>query len=93
MIFKVNLEEEVIKSLETGVFDKDDIEPYIGLIVQSLEKHIPRPVIYNGYGVYFCPVCHGSLWQIKCESNYCFRCGQKVDWNNIKKGKKGAEIE
>lgn len=38
-----------------------------------------------GYSdIYYCPNCHGSVWQIRCESNYCFRCGQKLDWE-IKK--------
>lgn len=34
----------------------------------------------NSYGVYFCNNCGGSVWQIKHESNYCFRCGCKLDW-------------
>jgi alkyl hydroperoxide reductase subunit AhpF len=44
-------------------------------------KEIPLKVIDNGYGVAFCPVCHGSVWQNKDESNYCFRCGQKIKWD------------
>lgn len=46
-----------------------------------LEKRVPMKVINNGHGVYFCPVCHGSVWQIPSESHYCFRCGQKLDWS------------
>lgn len=38
-------------------------------------------VINNGYGVYFCPSCKGSVWQIKEESKYCFRCGEKLNWD------------
>lgn len=46
---------------------------------ESLEKQVAKKPESNGH-VYLCPVCHGSLWQIQCESNYCFRCGQKIDW-------------
>lgn len=35
----------------------------------------------NGHNVYFCPSCGGSVWQIKAESKFCFRCGQKLDWS------------
>ena len=45
------------------------------------EKQIPKKVTENGYGVYFCPVCSGSVWQCRDESKYCFRCGQALDWN------------
>lgn len=38
-----------------------------------------KPVI-SIYNVAFCPVCDGSLWQIRCECNYCFRCGTPIDW-------------
>lgn len=35
----------------------------------------------NGHNVHFCPSCGGSVWQIKAESKFCFRCGQKLDWS------------
>lgn len=38
----------------------------------------------NGRNVYFCPNCGGSVWQIKAESKFCFRCGQKLDWSKQK---------
>lgn len=48
--------------------------------VEALEKQVPEEVIENGYGVYFCPKCHGSVWQIACESKFCFRCGKALRW-------------
>lgn len=38
-------------------------------------------VFFNDYGVCFCNQCKGSVWQVKSESNYCFRCGAKLNWN------------
>lgn len=52
----------------------------IDLAIQSLEKQIPMKPVRSSYNVAFCPVCNGSLWQNKDESNYCFRCGQKIEW-------------
>lgn len=50
-------------------------------IIDALEKQIPKKPSVSHYNVAFCPVCHGSLWQIQDESHYCFRCGQTIDWN------------
>jgi hypothetical protein len=54
----------------------------IDTAIQALEKQISKKVTNNGYGVYFCPVCRGSVWQIRDESKYCFRCGQALDWSD-----------
>lgn len=53
------------------------------IALEALEKQVAKKPESNGH-VYLCPVCHGSLWQIQCESNYCFRCGQKIDWEESK---------
>lgn len=49
----------------------------------------PKPkeanVYDNGHGVHFCGNCHGSVWQMKHESNYCFRCGYLLKWDTITK--------
>ena len=54
---------------------------------KSLEKQIPKQVkkvrheTILGYAVtVHCPFCGGSVWQNADESKYCFRCGQKLDW-------------
>ena len=57
-----------------------DIAELSDTIKESLSKHIPKEPVISNYDVAFCPVCKGSLWQNKDESNYCFRCGQKIDW-------------
>lgn len=42
-------------------------------------------VIKSKYGIGFCGNCHGSVWQNKDESKYCFRCGAKLVWG-VKNG-------
>ena len=62
------------------------------LIVQALEKQIPKktiPIDYEKYmntvknalflkGAYWCPNCKHV---VKC-GTYCSDCGQKLDWGN-----------
>lgn len=71
-----NLWDRVCKYGENGL-SEETVNEVLGLI----EKQLPLKIIENGYGVYFCPVCKGSVWQNKDESNYCFRCGQKIKWD------------
>ncbi len=59
----------------------------LNVCAEALEKQIPKQVkkirheTILGYSVtVHCPFCGGSVWQIKCESKYCFRCGQAIDW-------------
>ena len=54
----------------------------LGIAMFALEKQLPKKVTKNGYGVSFCPVCRGSVWQNRDESKYCFRCGQVLDWSD-----------
>lgn len=49
-------------------------------IYKALDKQISKKPVISVYDVAFCPICNGSLWQNKDESNYCFRCGQKIEW-------------
>ena len=60
--------------------DKGLSQETVNEILDMIEKQIPLKVIDNGYGVSFCPICNGSVWQNKDESNYCFRCGQEIGW-------------
>ena len=55
-------------------------EETVNEILDIIDKSIPAKVTENGYGVYFCPACKESVWQNKNESNFCFRCGQKLSW-------------
>jgi hypothetical protein len=52
--------------------------------IKVLEKQIPRkviPIIYKLYHGCNCPVC-GRV-PLSKGFNYCFNCGQKLDWDNI----------
>lgn len=60
---------------------------WMEVMAESLEKQIPKQVkkvrqeTILGYAVIVhCPNCGGSVWQNADESKYCFRCGQKLDW-------------
>lgn len=64
--------------------EDDDLLTALKMAVKALKKQISKKVTNNGYGVYFCPVCRGSVWQIRDESKYCFRCGQALDWSDEK---------
>lgn len=48
--------------------------------IEAIERNIPIKIKQNKYNVYFCPVCKNSAWQIRDQSKFCFRCGQKLDW-------------
>lgn len=56
-------------------------EEATNLATSALEKQVHLKVKNNGYNIYFCPICNGSVWQIQCESKFCFRCGQALDWS------------
>lgn len=54
------------------------------LVAQAIEKHTPKKVYDRRHfhplsNLYFgnCPVCN-ELQTTTC--NYCFKCGQKLDW-------------
>ena len=48
------------------------------IIAKDLQRNEPMKVITSEHGVHFCPNCNRSVWQIKYESYFCFRCGQKT---------------
>ena len=48
---------------------------------EALEKQIPKKVISEGYGLIdLCPTCYYHL-DIPEHINYCFECGQRLDWS------------
>ena len=68
---------EVFKNdyrLTPGMIDNYDIA------IAAVKKTMPKKPGISSYDIGFCPECHGSLWQNKDESHYCFRCGQALDW-------------
>ena len=62
--------------------EKTEAHSVYKTLKKLLDKETAVKAIDNGYGVYFCPKCKGTLWQIQCESEYCFRCGQKIKWTD-----------
>lgn len=76
--------EEYIKTLEVRQSYLSEMNLYAlvayNAAIESLQKQMPVKVTKNSHGVTFCSNCTKSVWQNKDESQYCFRCGQKLDW-------------
>lgn len=64
------------------------------MIVQELEKQIPKKPTYEGDGYapdgtfvfdeWLCPCC-GSRYEVDYDDyDYCPNCGQKIDWSDEK---------
>ena len=62
------------------------------MIVQALEKQIPKKQTYEGdgyapdgmfiWGEWICPCC-GRRYEVDYDDyDYCPDCGQKLDWSN-----------
>lgn len=58
------------------------------MIVQALEKQIPKKVVKEGKWIYKCPCC-GECAETDCgdvfydyQLDYCNGCGQKLDWSD-----------
>jgi hypothetical protein len=82
-----------IKYQLEDVGDYDDVywdcvpTAILNVCAEALEKQIPKQVKAvtvqgktRNYIRIYCPVCGGSIWKNTDESKYCFRCGQKLDW-------------
>lgn len=70
------MELNIEKAVENGI-DKalNEIELCIGMTLQeAVEKQIPQK-IYRQYR--FCPICDNHL---DIGQNYCFDCGQALEW-------------
>jgi len=69
--------------------DKEEIK-YYKIIIDALEKQIPKKVIVNKDGCRNCPNCYANESWICYEQDvnepfeYCACCGQKLDWENNK---------
>lgn len=57
------------------------------LILETIEKQIPKKPIENRYPWVICPSCGGSVYIDKVqehirdnENTYCEHCGQALDW-------------
>lgn len=57
-------------------FKTSEIDVLQILVDKSVQMQIKR----NPYGIAFCPVCRGSVFQDREYTKYCFRCGQALLW-------------
>lgn len=58
--------------------------PEFEIAIECIERQIPKKVIPNEFGGYYCPGCK-AFWGTKygnfIDTNYCPNCGQAVDWD------------
>ena len=79
------MNEEAIKTIEVAIAEVEWNFPMNYAIafetaISALEKQIPKklPVIDE---LYHCPSC-GGMAAIMQGDNYCFNCGQALDWGD-----------
>ncbi len=74
------------EALETIRYEVDEechcgyIENELRIAMTALKKQIPKklPIVEE---LYHCPVC-GEKDAISQGDNYCFNCGQALDWSD-----------
>lgn len=63
------------------------------ILLERLEKQNAKKLVFNventlenGTLCFYCPRCGTLLFgqDIRSRRNYCFECGQKLDWSGIK---------
>ena len=77
---------EAIEALTSGYLDTSDTEPYMKTIIKALEKQVPTKPIKSDREVRYCevwkcPDC-GFEWSSRVV-DYCYKCGQAIDWEDI----------
>lgn len=84
--------QEAIKRLESCSiipFDEDS-QRVCNLAIHALKKQIPKKPVYNcNNEVIHCPNCDYDLMggieiDAEEEPDYCWKCGQKLDWSDEK---------
>lgn len=58
----------------------------VRLTIEALEKQIPKKPVKKDFGYFYgivdtCPYC-GSDYALINKHNYCYDCGQKLDWSD-----------
>lgn len=75
------------------ILDEQERTEIYMVIIDALSKQIPKEVVmkdkeYHHGRVYIiskrhhCPTCGATVY-VDFRSNYCERCGQKLDWRNV----------
>lgn len=95
--YKLHMAENAIHKIE-GIIEqkkllksKDEYLASLALAINALEKEIPKEPIWEGdgysdgemvYDTWICPNCDASYEDTEIY-NFCPRCGQKINWNNM----------
>ena len=78
-----DLKEHIGCGVEVPLYDEE-----LEVVVEALEKQIakkPRKIEVEGYrytDTYRCPICGGNFSGTGI-ADYCYHCGQKLDWNEV----------
>ena len=88
-----DLEEQVVERLKEASYERFGNDGIGGeLVIQALEKQIPKKPTYEGDGYapdgtfvldeWICPCC-GKRYEVDYDDyDYCPNCGQKIDWSD-----------
>ena len=68
-----DLKEHIGKSIEVPVYDEE-----LKVIVEALEKQIPKDIYIYANGTEHCPCCDYDNTALRFK--YCIECGQRLDW-------------
>lgn len=56
---------------------------YVGIIIECIEKQIPKKPHKHEDDYYVCPVCDVEVTPSKvANTTYCKYCGNKLDWSD-----------
>lgn len=80
------LPEEVVSGLLESFLDMSDMEPYMGIIIDALEKQTPKKPRETRCAL-MCSRCGHKITEKGCKKlhrNYCKKCGQAIDWSENK---------
>ena len=90
-----DMEEQVVERLKEASYERFWNDGIGGeLVIQALEKQIPKKPTYEGDGYapdgtfvfdeWLCPCC-GKRYEVDYDDyDYCPNCGQKLDWSDEK---------
>ena len=76
-----DLKEHIGCGIEVPLYDEE-----LEVVVEALEKQIakkPKKIEVEGYrytDTYRCPICGGNFSGTGI-ADYCYHCGQKLDWS------------
>lgn len=90
---------ETVDRLADGYYQPKTVEHFhseaIDILRELVEKATPKKIITDGSSYstcdkvqYICPNCKKIMLRAVCarvtKPNYCYNCGQKIDWSDKK---------